>query len=46
MIIEIGVHGGSSLLKTADLLINKKIKLLGIDCWEDIKKMWYKWKTK
>lgn len=36
IIVEIGVHGGASLLKTADLLINKNIKLFGIDCWEDI----------
>ena len=30
IIVEIGVHGGGSLLKTADLLINKNIKLFGI----------------
>lgn len=39
IIVEIGVHGGGSLLKTADLLINKNIKLFGIDCWEDITKV-------
>ena len=39
IIVEIGVHGGGSLLKTADLLINKNIKLFGIDCWENIHKI-------
>uniref|UniRef100_A0A6C0LX61 Methyltransferase n=1 Tax=viral metagenome TaxID=1070528 RepID=A0A6C0LX61_9ZZZZ len=39
VIVEIGVHGGGSLLKTADLLINKNIKLFGIDCWENIEKI-------
>ena len=38
IIVEIGVHGGGSLLKTADLLIDRNIKLYGIDCWEDIEK--------
>lgn len=36
-IIEIGVHGGASLLLTDDILSkNSDNKLYGIDCWENI----------
>ena len=33
-IVEIGVQGGGSLLKTFDLIENKKVNLWGIDIWE------------
>jgi len=39
ILLEIGVHGGFSLLKTFDLIKNKNIALFGIDCWEDIEKI-------
>jgi hypothetical protein len=37
IIVEIGVQGGASFLKTADVILstNKHIKLYGIDCWEE-----------
>lgn len=34
-IVEIGVQGGGSLLKTFDLIENKNVKLFGIDVWEN-----------
>ena len=37
--VEIGVHGGFSLLKTFDIIDGKNIKLFGIDCWDDIEKI-------
>jgi len=33
-IVEIGVQGGGSLLKTFDIIENKNVKLWGIDIWE------------
>jgi predicted O-methyltransferase YrrM len=37
IIVEIGVQGGASFLKMADVILttNKNIKLYGIDCWEE-----------
>lgn len=35
IIIEIGVQGGCSLLKTFDLIEGKNVKLYGIDIWEN-----------
>lgn len=37
-IVEIGVHGGASLLMTFDIIEGKNCTLTGIDCWEDIVK--------
>lgn len=34
-IVEIGVQGGGSLLKTFDLIENENVKLFGIDVWEN-----------
>jgi cephalosporin hydroxylase len=35
-IVEIGVHGGGSLLLTYDLIQNTDSVIIGIDCWERI----------
>jgi len=35
-IVEIGVHGGGSLLLTYDLIENTDSVIIGIDCWEKI----------
>jgi len=35
-IVEIGVHGGGSLLLTYDLIENTNSVIIGIDCWEKI----------
>lgn len=35
-IVEIGVHGGASLMLTFDIVEGKNCKITGIDCWEDI----------
>jgi len=39
VLVEIGVHGGYSLLKAFDLIEGRNIKIYGIDCWEDIEKI-------
>jgi len=38
IVVEVGVQGGQSFLKTADMILttNKHIKLYGIDCWEKV----------
>ena len=35
-IVEIGVHGGGSLLRTFDEIEGRNCSLYGIDCWENI----------
>lgn len=38
-LLEIGVHGGFTLLKIFDLVNGIDCKIYGIDCWEDIDKI-------